>query len=164
MGSDVGQIFPTASLHRDHSISYALVCEKNKIHHWCSVGTEKSQPEGPPSSGKRGLPSFPLNGGPEGWDFFGTTEHQWSILFLIYHDRTVQYIHIITLVTWSDGSDHVEWVRQERPDHTRRSRVWSGRSWRTHETWSDPSDQVTKVIMYLLYTYKNNNNKARTIQ
>ena len=28
MGSDVGPIFPTASLHRDHSISYALVCEK----------------------------------------------------------------------------------------------------------------------------------------
>ena len=28
VGSDVGQIFPTASLHRDHSISYALVCEK----------------------------------------------------------------------------------------------------------------------------------------
>ena len=28
MGSDVGQIFPTASLHRDHAISYALVCEK----------------------------------------------------------------------------------------------------------------------------------------
>ena len=25
----VGQIFPTASLHRDHSISYALVCEKD---------------------------------------------------------------------------------------------------------------------------------------
>ena len=74
-----------------------------------------------------------------------------------------RYIHIITLVTWSDGSDHVEWVRQERPDHTRRSRVWSGRSWRTHETWSDPSDQVTKVIMYLLYTYKINNKiKART--
>ena len=29
MGSEVGQIFPTASLHRDHSISYALVCEKD---------------------------------------------------------------------------------------------------------------------------------------
>ena len=28
MGSDVGQIFPTASLHRDHSILYALVCEQ----------------------------------------------------------------------------------------------------------------------------------------
>ena len=28
MGSDVGQIFPTASLHRDHSILYALVCEE----------------------------------------------------------------------------------------------------------------------------------------
>ena len=32
MGSDVGQIFPTASLHRDHSISYALVCEKDLSH------------------------------------------------------------------------------------------------------------------------------------
>ena len=28
MGSDVGQIFPTASFHMDHSISYALVCEE----------------------------------------------------------------------------------------------------------------------------------------
>ena len=32
------------------------VFEINRIHHWCSVGTEKSQPEG--------------------WDFSGTTEHQ----------------------------------------------------------------------------------------
>ena len=32
MGSDVGQIFPTVSLHRDHSISYALVCEKEISH------------------------------------------------------------------------------------------------------------------------------------
>ena len=76
MGSDVGQIFTTASLYRDHSILYALVCEKNRIHHWWSGGTEKSQPEGHHSSGKGGLPSFPLNGGPEGWDFSGTTEHQ----------------------------------------------------------------------------------------
>ena len=33
MGSDVGQIFPTASLHRDHSILYALVCEKKIFLH-----------------------------------------------------------------------------------------------------------------------------------
>ena len=32
MGSDVGQIFPTARIHRDHSISYALVCEKFLSH------------------------------------------------------------------------------------------------------------------------------------
>ena len=32
MGSDVEKIFPTASLHRDHSISYALVCEKEISH------------------------------------------------------------------------------------------------------------------------------------
>ena len=31
MGSDVGQIFPTESLHRDHTISFALVCEKRKF-------------------------------------------------------------------------------------------------------------------------------------
>ena len=35
MDSDEGQIFPTASLHRDHSISYALVCEK-EISHMCT--------------------------------------------------------------------------------------------------------------------------------
>ena len=32
MGSDVGQIFPTANLHRDHSFLYALVCEKELSH------------------------------------------------------------------------------------------------------------------------------------
>ena len=32
MGSDVGQNFPTASLHRDHLILYALVCEKELSH------------------------------------------------------------------------------------------------------------------------------------
>ena len=64
------------------------------------------------------------------------------------------YIHIITLVMWSDGLDHVKWVHQEHPDHTRWSGVWSGPSWHTHETWSYPSDQVTKVMLYLLYTYK----------
>ena len=32
MGSDVGQIIPTANLHRDHSILYALVCEKELSH------------------------------------------------------------------------------------------------------------------------------------
>ena len=36
MGSEltsyVGQIFPTASLHRDHSILYALVCENIQSH------------------------------------------------------------------------------------------------------------------------------------
>ena len=28
----MGQIFPTASLHRDHSILYALVCKKELSH------------------------------------------------------------------------------------------------------------------------------------
>ena len=88
MGSDVGQIFPTASLHRDHSISNALVCEKeisyiswqpilhwqrwekNRIHHWCSVGTEKSQPEGPPFQWETRLAEFPTERWTRGLGFF----------------------------------------------------------------------------------------------
>ena len=41
MGSDVGQIFPTAILHRDHSILYALVCEKKLSH----MGKNKGNPD-----------------------------------------------------------------------------------------------------------------------
>ena len=67
----------------------SAVVEINRIHHWCPGGTEKSQPKAPRSSGKQGLPIFPLNDGPEGWNVSGTTEHQWSILFLIY--QTVRY-------------------------------------------------------------------------
>ena len=33
---------------------------RKKIDHWCSVVPEKSQPSGPPFSGKLGKPRFPL--------------------------------------------------------------------------------------------------------
>ena len=33
-------------------------------------GQKNPNPRAHRSSGKRGLPSFPLNGGPKGWDFF----------------------------------------------------------------------------------------------
>ena len=66
------------------------MCELNRIHHWCSVGTENPNPRAHRYSGKRGLPSFPLNGGPD------------SILFLIYHDRTVQYCVSVGDVTEVD--------------------------------------------------------------
>ena len=39
-------------------------------------GQKNPNPRAHRSSGKLGLPSFSLNGGPEGWDFSGTTEHQ----------------------------------------------------------------------------------------
>ena len=41
MGSDVGQIFPTARLHRDRPISYALVCEKELSH----MGKQNGNPD-----------------------------------------------------------------------------------------------------------------------
>ena len=70
--------------------------EKNRIHHWCSVGTEKSQPEGPSVPvGNEACRVSHWDGEPEGWDISGTTEHEWSILFLIYHDRTVQQYCVI---------------------------------------------------------------------
>ena len=43
MGSDVGQIFLTASLHRDYSILYALVFEK-EFSSWAKVGEKKFYP------------------------------------------------------------------------------------------------------------------------
>ena len=48
----------------------------NRIHHGVQWGQKNPNPRAHRSSGKRGLPRFPLNGGPEGWDFSGTTEHQ----------------------------------------------------------------------------------------
>ena len=74
-------------------LSHGLVrvFEINRIHHWCSVLTEKSQPEGPPFHWETRLAEFPTERWTQGRDFSGTTEHQWLILFLIYHDRTVQY-------------------------------------------------------------------------
>ena len=69
MGSDVGQIFPTASLHRDHSISYALICEKIDSIIGIQLGQENPYLRAYRSSGKQGLPSFPLSSGSSGWDF-----------------------------------------------------------------------------------------------
>ena len=50
------------------------VCKINRIYHWCSVGAEKSQSEGPLFQWETRLVEFPLNGGPGGWDLSGTTE------------------------------------------------------------------------------------------
>ena len=35
------------------------VCEINRIHHWCPVGTEKFQHEGPPFQWETRLAEFP---------------------------------------------------------------------------------------------------------
>ena len=66
MGSDVEQIFPTASLHRDHSILFALVYENITIHHECPCRIEISHPRGRKFNQGRGLPSPWLNSDPKG--------------------------------------------------------------------------------------------------
>ena len=78
----------------------------NRIHHWCSVSTRKSQPKDPPFQWETQQASFPTgmvdprvgiflstlntNDGFYLQDFPVNTEHQWSILFLTYHPRIVQ--------------------------------------------------------------------------
>ena len=46
------------------------ICETNRIHHWCSVGTEKSQPEGWPFQWKTRLAEFPTERWTWGLEFF----------------------------------------------------------------------------------------------
>ena len=42
----------------------------NLIHHWCPVGTEKSQPEGPPFQWEMRLAEFPTEWWTRGLGFF----------------------------------------------------------------------------------------------
>ena len=66
---------------------YECPCRINRIHHWCSVETEKSIPEGPPFQSETRLAESPT----------GTVDPRVGIflelfgIFLIYHDRTIQY-------------------------------------------------------------------------
>ena len=48
--------------------------------------------------------------------------------------------NIITLVSWSDGSDHVSWLRQEQPDHTWLRLMWFDVPGAA--TWRDPTHQI----------------------
>ena len=48
--------------------------------------------------------------------------------FIIWCFSYTRFLH--KLVTWSDGSDHVEWLRQERSDHTRPISSWPSRAWK----------------------------------
>ena len=52
------------------SLGLVRVCEINRIHHWCSVGTEKSQPEGPPFQWETRLAEFPTERWTRGLGFF----------------------------------------------------------------------------------------------
>ena len=61
----------------------------NRIQHWCSVGTGKSQSKGPPFQWETRLV--------EGWDFPVDAKHQWSILFLTYHYRIALRMTLLCL-------------------------------------------------------------------
>ena len=52
------------------SLGLVRVCEINRIHHWCSVGTEKSQPKGTPFQWEMRLAEFPTERWTRGFGFF----------------------------------------------------------------------------------------------
>ena len=52
------------------SLGLVWVCEINRIHHWCSVGTKKSQLEGPPFQWETRLAEFPTERWTRGLGFF----------------------------------------------------------------------------------------------
>ena len=56
-----------------------------------SGDSKNPNPRAHRSSGKRGLPSFPLNSGPEVGIFMEPLNTNDRFFFLIYHDRTVPY-------------------------------------------------------------------------
>ena len=86
---------------------------KKRIDHWCSVVPEKSQPSGPPFSGKLGKPRFPLEWWALGWDFSVPTEHQWWILFISHTPYQpvgkikIEQLHVEIQVTSSECCHYV---------------------------------------------------------
>ena len=70
-GSTCGQRAADARLFDFYlSIGLIRVCEINRIHHWCSVGTETSQLEGPPFQWETRLAEFPTEQWTQGLGFF----------------------------------------------------------------------------------------------
>ena len=55
------------------TLELVWVCEINRIHHWCLVGTEKFKAEGPTFQCITRLAELSLDGGPKGWDNYRNT-------------------------------------------------------------------------------------------
>ena len=78
---------------------YKLDCYGIKrIHHWCSVGTGKAQPEVHRYSG---------NGGPEGWDYRVPLYTNGSILFLTYliKNKNINLLNTFGAALWFTFGD-----------------------------------------------------------
>ena len=75
-------------------LSHGMVWVCDRIHHWCSVGTEKSQPEGPPFQWETRLAQFPTERWTRG---LGSFWNHWTPMIdsfshiPILHDLTVRY-------------------------------------------------------------------------
>ena len=88
------------------------------------------------------------NVGPEGWDFSGTTEHKWSILFLIYHDRTVQYC-VISVDDVTEVDVYSQWrALYKQLETANKQRIKQWKKWILHQngyTRTSLSATVTRV-------------------
>ena len=80
--------------HLSHGL--VQVCQINRIHHWCSVGTEKSQPKGPSFQWETRLAECPTERWTRGLGFFLDQLNTSDLFFFSYtnstfSDHTVRY-------------------------------------------------------------------------
>ena len=73
------------------------VCEINRIHHWCSVGTEKSQPEGPPFHWETRLAEFPTERWTRGLGFFW---NHWTPMIDSFSHIPRPYGTVLCFIIW----------------------------------------------------------------
>ena len=88
------------------------VCEKNRLHHWCPVGTEKSQPEGPLIQWEKRLAEFPT----ERWSrVLGFFWNHWTPMIdsfshiPILNVATLRYSTVISVGDVTEIDVYIQW-------------------------------------------------------
>ena len=69
----------------------------NRIHHWCSVGTEKSQPEGPQFQWETRLAEFPTERWTRGFGFFW---NHWTPMSVSFSHIPRPYGTVLCNICW----------------------------------------------------------------
>ena len=79
------------------SLGLVRVCEINRIHHWCSVGTEKSQPEGPSFQWETRLAEFHTERWTRGLGFFW---NHWTPMIDSFFSYTTTVRYSTVFICW----------------------------------------------------------------
>ena len=77
-------------------------CEINRIHYWCSVETEKSQPEGPPFKWEMRLVKFPNGRWAQGLGFLW---NHWTVMIDSFFSYTNLYLETYCIIFVGDVTE-----------------------------------------------------------